>query len=137
MEIRFPRITIEINQAAWLKQFHNFLELISLNQRIEFFKKETGNNLLWRRGVVVIPTTQLHSRTQVLRRFTSCSRRDGDSRGPLTMALAGNKAKHLLPVNHITKSIHHHHSLKLFDEDPPPSPPPPNPLILPKNLFHI
>ena len=49
--------------------------------------------------------------TQVLRRFKSCSRRVGDSRwwGSLTVVLAGNKAKRLSSVNHITKLIHHHH----------------------------
>ena len=42
--------------------------------------------------------------TQVLRRFSSCSRRVGDSRWwrSLTMAPAGNEAKCLSSVNHTT-----------------------------------
>ena len=43
--------------------------------------------------------------TQVLRRFSSCSRRVGDSQWwrSLTMAPAGNEAKCLSSVNHTTK----------------------------------
>ena len=53
---------------------------------------------------------------QFLRRFKSCSWRDGDSRwwGSLTMVTAGNKAKRLSSVNYTTKTIHHHHQLNLF-----------------------
>ena len=70
--------------------------------------------LLWRRGVVLItaaPASFNKVWTQVLRRFKSYSRRVGDSRwwGYLSVVPAGNKAKSLSPVNHITKTIHHHH----------------------------
>ena len=53
--------------------------------------------------------------TEVLRRFTSCSRCVGYSRlwGSLTIVPARNKAKLLLPVIHTTKTIHHHHK-KLY-----------------------
>ena len=46
-------------------------------------------------------------------RFCAGSQRVRDSPwwGSLTMAPAGNKAKCLLPVNHMTKTIHHHHHL--------------------------
>ena len=59
---------------------------------------------MWHCGVVVITTAPQC-------RFKPCWQRVGDSQwwGSLTMVLAGNKAKHLLSVNHTTKSIHHHH----------------------------
>ena len=51
--------------------------------------------------------------TQILRRFKSCLRRVRDSRwwGSLTMVRAGNKAKRLSSVNHITETIHHLHRI--------------------------
>ena len=57
----------------------------------------------WRRSVVVITTTQLHS--------TKPELRFGDSRwwGSLAMVPVGNKAEHLSSVNHTTKTIHHYH----------------------------
>ena len=53
----------------------------------------------WRRGAVVITTTQVRSTKPDLR---FCSG------GSMTMASAGNKAKRLSSVNHTTKNIHHH-----------------------------
>ena len=68
----------------------------------------------WRCGVGVITTAQLHSTKPEIRFCAgskSCSRRVRDSQywGSLTRFLAGNKAKHLSPVNHTTKAIHHCH----------------------------
>ena len=59
-------------------------------------------------GVVVIITAQLHSTKPELRFCTGsnpacCVSEIHD------MVQAGNKAKHLLLVNHTTKTIHHHH----------------------------
>ena len=61
-----------------------------------------------------ITTVQLHSTKvwiQVLRMFKSCSWHVGDSWcwGSLTVVPAGNKAMHLLLVNHTKNTIHHHH----------------------------
>ena len=66
--------------------------------------------ILWRRGVVVITTAQLHSSKSELR-FCAGSLCVGDSwwRGSLTMVPTGNEAKRLSSVNHTTKTIHHHH----------------------------
>ena len=66
---------------------------------------------LWCSGYDYCRTPFNKAWTQVLRRFKSCLQRVGDSRwwGSLTMVPAGNKAKRLLSVNHITKTIHHHH----------------------------
>ena len=65
--------------------------------------------MIWRHGVVVITTAQLHSTKPELR-FKPCSRCVGDSRwwGSLTMVPAGNKAERLSSVNHTTKTTHHH-----------------------------
>ena len=67
------------------------------------FMKRRGVVVMWRRGVVVITTAQLHlTKPQVLRRFKSCSRLAGDLRwwrSP-TMISAGNKAKRFSSVNH-------------------------------------
>ena len=51
--------------------------------------------------------------TQVLGRFKSSLQHVGDLQWlkSLTMVLAGNKAKYLSSVNHITKTNHHHHHL--------------------------
>ena len=51
--------------------------------------------------------------TQVLGRLKRWSQHVGDSGwwGSLTVVPAGNKAKHLLLVNHTTKTIYHHHLL--------------------------
>ena len=52
--------------------------------------------------------------TQVLRRFSSCSRRVGDSQWwrSLTMAPAGNEAKCLSSVNHTTKKKNNSSSIQ-------------------------
>ena len=57
---------------------------------------------LWRRGVVVITSAQLHLTKPQLRLW----RRVGDLRwwGSLTMVPTGNKAKHLPSVKHTTKT---------------------------------
>ena len=62
----------------------------------------------WSIGYHYCTTSFNKVRTQVLRRFKSCSRRFGDSRwwGSLTKVPAGNKAKRLSSVNHNTKTIH-------------------------------
>ena len=68
-----------------------------------FFK----GHFWWRRGAMVITTTQLYSTKPELRfcaDLKSCWWHVGDSRwwGSLTMVLDGNKAKRLLQVNHTT-----------------------------------
>ena len=65
-------------------------------------------------------TTQLNLIKPELRRFKSCSRHIRDSWwwGSLTIILAGNKAKRLSLVNHITKTIHHLHHHQMFDRVP-------------------
>ena len=57
-------------------------------------------------------TTSLNEAwTKALRRFKSYLRCAGDLSwwGSLTMVLAVDKSKCILPVNHTTKTIHHHH----------------------------
>ena len=57
-------------------------------------------------------TTSLNEAwTKALRRFKYYLRRAGDLSwwGSLTMVLAVDKSKCILPVNHTTKTIHHHH----------------------------
>ena len=78
--------------------------------------------MMWRRGVVVINAAQLLStkpELKVLRRFKSCTQSVRDSRwwGSLVMVPAGNKAKRLPSVNHITKTIHHHHNNPFTETD--------------------
>ena len=65
----------------------------------------------WCRGYHCCLTSFIKVRTQVLRRFKSCSRLVGDLRwwGSLTIIPAGNKARRLSSVNHTTKAIHYHH----------------------------
>ena len=65
----------------------------------------------WWGGCHCCTTSVNKARTQVLHRLKPCSQCVGYSWlwGSLTMVLAGNKAKHLLSVNHTTKTIHHHH----------------------------
>ena len=68
---------------------------------------------------MVIATAQLHSTKPELR-FCAGSNpacgmleiRNGEDL--LTIVTAGNKAEHLLFVNHTTKTIHHHHYQIIF-----------------------
>ena len=73
----------------------------------------TTQHFLRHCGVVVITTAQLHSTKPKLRFCAAsnpaCSMSWFGVVRSLTMVLAGNKAKHLLSVNHIIKTIHHHH----------------------------
>ena len=67
---------------------------------------------LWRRRLVVVATAQLHSTKPELKfRTGSNPARDvweiHDGEDSLIMVPAGNKAKRLSSVNHITKTIHH------------------------------
>ena len=75
----------------------------------------------WCSGYHYYTTSFNKAWTQVLRRFKPCSRRVRDSRwsGSLTTVPAGNKATHLLSVNHTTKTIHHHHHhpLQMFSSE--------------------
>ena len=88
--------------------------------KVKVWRRGSTKNL-WRRGVVAITTTQLHSTKPELR-FCACSNpaRVRDSRwwGSLTMVTAGKKPKHLSLVNHTTKTIHHlhHHHHHLFGQ---------------------
>ena len=76
----------------------------------------SGTSMYWYKcsGCHYRTTSFNETRTQVLRRFKSSSRRVGDSRrwGSLKMVSAENKAILLLPVSHTTKTIYcRHHQL--------------------------
>ena len=66
------------------------------------------NRLRWRRGVVIITTAQLHLSKSALR-FCAGINPEWWCWGSLIVAPAGNKAKRLSSVSHITKTTHHHH----------------------------
>ena len=71
---------------------------------------------MWRRGVMVMTTPQLHSAKPELRFCGVLNPAPGvfeigDGGGTLTMVQTGNKVKSLSSVNHTTKAVNHHHQM--------------------------
>ena len=112
----------ETNHQKYIRRGNlNILSLAHVNinsirKHFESVAEDKSSNfdlLMWRLGVAVITTAQLHSTKPELRfcAGSNPARRVRDSRwwGSLTIVPAGNKAKRLSSVNHTTETIHHHH----------------------------
>ena len=102
--IKFP-LKVSLFALQWIRNFHICIYFWCLKcKNVEILTKNVHP------GVAVITILQLHL-TKTKLRFKLSPWHVTDLRWweSLTMVLAENKAKHLLSVNHTTKTIHRHH----------------------------